>query len=56
MKNTFENAIIGNTGYIGSFLSKKIKFKYKYNSKNISKLTKKPLGTVYISAPHALKY
>ena len=56
MKNTFENAIIGNTGYIGSFLSKKIKFKFKYNSKNIHRLTKKTLGTVYISAPHALKY
>ena len=56
MKNISENAIIGNTGYIGSFLSKKIKFKFKYNSKNISKLSKKNLETVYISAPHALKY
>jgi len=56
VKNIFENAIIGNTGYIGSFLSKKIKFNFKYNSKNINRLTKKPLGTVYVSAPHALKY
>ena len=56
MKNTSEKAIIGFNGYIGSYLTKKIKFKFKYNSKNISLLKKKKFNEAYIAAPHSLKY
>ena len=56
MKNIFEDALIGYNGYIGSFLDHKLKFKYKYNSKNITNIGKKKFRKVYIAAPHSLKY
>jgi len=50
------NAIIGHNGYIGSFLKKKLKINYLYNSKNIKKIKNKVFDTVYLTAPSSLKY
>jgi hypothetical protein len=56
-KKNLNSAIIGYTGYIGSFLKKQKKdIKHLYNSKNINKLNNNFFDTVYLTAPSSLKY
>jgi len=55
--NSSKNAIIGHTGYIGSFIKKKNKkISYFYNSKNIDKINHEFFNIVYLAAPSSLKY
>jgi len=54
--NKLLDAIIGYTGYIGSYLNSKKKIKNLYNSKNIEKIKNKKFKTVYLAAPDSLKF
>jgi hypothetical protein len=53
---TNKDALIGYSGYIGSFLRKKKKFSLKYNSKNIRSIKNEEINDLYLAAPSALKY
>ena len=56
-KKKLNSAIIGHTGYIGSFLKKQKKdINHFYNSKNINKINNNFFDTVYLTAPSSLKY
>ena len=49
-------ALIGYSGFVGSNLKKKIKFKKLYNSSNIHKIKEHFFEEVYCAAPHGVKF
>ena len=53
---TIKDALVGYSGYIGSFLIKKKNFSLKYNSKNIRSIKNKEINDLYLAAPSALKH
>ena len=55
-KKNLKDAIIGYTGYVGSFIKSKKKNVKIYNSKNINKITHKKFNNVYLAAPDSLKF
>ena len=46
--------IIGYNGFIGSYLKKKLKTNYLYNSKNIKNISKTKFDIIYCAAPSSL--
>lgn len=49
-------ALIGYNGFVGSNLSKQMKFDDFYNSKNLCKIKNKSYDEIYCSAPSAVKW
>jgi hypothetical protein len=56
LNNKLGDAIIGYSGYIGSYLNSKKKVRNLYNSNNIEKIKNKKFKTVYLAAPDSIKY
>ena len=49
-------AIVGYSGFVGSNITRQIKFDYKFNSLNIKDIAKRPYDLVVVAAPGATKW